>query len=94
LRAGDKALTEPNLSCRDPVRLTQYLTLAPGRRAHREQVIDALWPEAPFETAANRLHKEAHNVRKATAMWCTRYSFFNNSKYGPSVVAGMPVHPG
>lgn len=49
---------------RDPRRLAGYLALAPGRRAHREQVIDALWPDAPLETVAGRLHKAAHYLRK------------------------------
>ena len=32
---------------------------------HREQVIDALWPELALDEAAPRLHKAAHFARKA-----------------------------
>jgi DNA-binding SARP family transcriptional activator len=53
---------------RDASRLAKFLALAPQRRAHREQIIDALWPDAPFETAPNRLHKAAHFLRAATGV--------------------------
>ena len=53
---------------RDPSRLLKYLALAARRRAHREQVIDALWPDAPPPSIANHLHKAAHFVRKATGV--------------------------
>ncbi|MGZ4480448.1 MAG: AfsR/SARP family transcriptional regulator, partial [Nocardioidaceae bacterium] len=46
--------------------LVKLLALADGRRMHREQVMDALWPDAPPASAANRLHKAAHFVRRAT----------------------------
>ncbi len=51
---------------RDAARLVKFLALADGHCRHREQVIDALWPEVPLESVANRLHKAAHFVRKAT----------------------------
>jgi pimeloyl-ACP methyl ester carboxylesterase/DNA-binding SARP family transcriptional activator len=59
-------VTPDSLGRRDPIRLAKYLALAPSRRLHREQVIDALWPDAAFDAVANRLHKAAHYVRKAT----------------------------
>jgi DNA-binding SARP family transcriptional activator/pimeloyl-ACP methyl ester carboxylesterase len=51
---------------RDPTQLVKLLALAPGRRLHREQVIDALWPDARPDRVGNRLHKAAHFVRQAT----------------------------
>lgn len=53
---------------RDPARLIKLLALVHGHRLHREQVMDALWPEVPLDLAANRLHKAAHFVRKATGV--------------------------
>jgi DNA-binding SARP family transcriptional activator len=44
--------------------LVKLLALAPARRAHREQVMDALWPDVAVEAAAPRLHKAAHYARK------------------------------
>jgi DNA-binding SARP family transcriptional activator len=46
--------------------LVKVLALAPGRRLHREQVIDAIWPDDSLEQAVPKLHKAAHFARKAT----------------------------
>jgi DNA-binding SARP family transcriptional activator len=46
--------------------LVKVLALAPGRRLHREQVIDAVWPDDSLEQAVPKLHKAAHFARKAT----------------------------
>ena len=51
---------------RDPAALVKVLALASGRRRHREQVIDALWPDDTLERATPKLHKAAHYARKAT----------------------------
>src|SRR5690606_10132389 len=45
--------------------LVKLLALAPGRQLHRDQVLDQLWPEAPPDDAAGRLHKAAHYARRA-----------------------------
>ena len=45
--------------------LVKILALAPGRRLHREQLIDTLWPELAIDEAAPRLHKAAHYARRA-----------------------------
>lgn len=44
--------------------LVKVLALAGDRRLHREQVIDALWPDADVADAAPRLHKAAHFARR------------------------------
>jgi DNA-binding SARP family transcriptional activator len=44
--------------------LVKLLALAPGRLLHREQVIDALWPDLYVDEAAPRLHKAAHYARR------------------------------
>jgi pimeloyl-ACP methyl ester carboxylesterase/DNA-binding SARP family transcriptional activator len=64
LMVGEQTVIAGVAGRRDPIRLAEYLALAPGRRAHREVVIDALWPDAPPETVANRLHKAAHYLRR------------------------------
>ena len=45
--------------------LVKLLALAPSRRLHREQVIDALWPDQTLDEAAPKLHKAAHFARRA-----------------------------
>jgi len=52
-------------SRRQAAGLVKLLALSHGRRMHREQVIDALWPDTPVESAAPRLHKAAHYARRA-----------------------------
>ncbi|MGD9705325.1 MAG: alpha/beta fold hydrolase [Acidimicrobiia bacterium] len=50
---------------RNAALLVKLLSLAPGRRMHREQVLDALWPDVSPEAATTRLHKAAHFARRA-----------------------------
>jgi DNA-binding SARP family transcriptional activator/tetratricopeptide (TPR) repeat protein len=50
---------------RQSASLVKLLALAPGRRLHREQVLDALWPDLLVDEAAPRLHKAAHYARRA-----------------------------
>jgi DNA-binding SARP family transcriptional activator/pimeloyl-ACP methyl ester carboxylesterase len=66
LTVDDVQVTPASLGRRDPLRLAKYLALAPSRRAHREQVVEALWSDSDPVSVANRLHKAAHFLRKAT----------------------------
>jgi DNA-binding SARP family transcriptional activator/pimeloyl-ACP methyl ester carboxylesterase len=45
--------------------LVKLLALAPRHRLHREQVIDALWPDLPPEAGGANLRKAAHYARAA-----------------------------
>ena len=54
-------------SRRHSAALVKLLALTSGRRLHREQVMDALWPDLDVDHAAPRLHKAAHYTRKAFA---------------------------
>jgi DNA-binding SARP family transcriptional activator/tetratricopeptide (TPR) repeat protein len=45
--------------------LVKVLVLADGRRLHREQVLDLIWPGVDQSAAAPRLHKAAHYARRA-----------------------------
>ncbi len=49
---------------RQATTLVKLLALADRRRLHREQLMDALWPESAVAQAAPRLHKLAHYVRR------------------------------
>jgi DNA-binding SARP family transcriptional activator/pimeloyl-ACP methyl ester carboxylesterase len=65
----DGRTVEPSsFARRDTARLVKFLALADGHRVHREQVFGALWPDASPGPAANRLHKAAHFVRRATGV--------------------------
>lgn len=45
--------------------LVKVLALAPGRRLHREQLMDTLWPSLSAEAAAGNLRKAIHFARRA-----------------------------
>ena len=45
--------------------LVKLLALAPGHRLHREQLMDALWPDLDPAAAANNLHQVVHVARRA-----------------------------
>jgi predicted ATPase len=45
--------------------LVKLLALAPSRRLHREQVMDALWPDLDPAAAVNNLHQVVHVARRA-----------------------------
>ena len=53
---------------RQAAALVKILAMAPGRRLHREQVIDLVWPEEAVDAATPKLHKAAHFARRALAM--------------------------
>ncbi len=43
----------------------KVLALAGGHRLHRDQMIEALWPELSYDAALANLHKAAHFARRA-----------------------------
>lgn len=49
---------------RQAASLVKLLALTPRRTLHREQVIDALWPDTAIDDASPRLHKAAHFARR------------------------------
>src|SRR6476661_8799161 len=58
-------VTDHQWSRRNASTLVKVLALAKGRRLHREQVIDALWPDLSADLAGPRLHQAAHYARRA-----------------------------
>ena len=61
----DVAVPDDAWSRRHAAGLVKLLALARGRRLHREQVVDALWPDLSLDAAGPRLHKAAHYARRA-----------------------------
>lgn len=52
-------------SRRNAATILKVLVLAPGRRLHREQIMDHLWPETDPRQAANNLYQTLHAARRA-----------------------------
>src|SRR4051812_12233927 len=45
--------------------LVKLLALEPGHAVHRDQVIDALWPDLGTDAGRNNLHQVVFSARKA-----------------------------
>src|SRR5437764_6924004 len=62
---GEVPVAEAGWKRRHAAAVVKVLALAPGRRLHRERVIDLIWPDDPIAAAAPKLHKAAHYARRA-----------------------------
>ncbi len=58
-------VTESHWARRHAAALVKVLALAPGRRLHREQILDLVWPDDTIDEAVPKLHKAAHFARRA-----------------------------
>jgi DNA-binding SARP family transcriptional activator len=65
VRIDGREISSNHWSRRHSAALVKLLAITPGRSLHREQLIDALWPDLSIDDAAPRLHKAAHYARKA-----------------------------
>ncbi len=63
VRVDGRTIPGTRWSRRQSASLVKLLALTPGRSQHREQVLDALWPDLDVDDAAPRLHKAAHYAR-------------------------------
>jgi predicted ATPase/DNA-binding SARP family transcriptional activator/DNA-binding CsgD family transcriptional regulator len=61
---GSRTIEEGAWRLRKAASLVKLLTLAPGHRLHREQVMDHLWPDLGRKAASNNLRKTLHAARK------------------------------
>jgi DNA-binding SARP family transcriptional activator/tetratricopeptide (TPR) repeat protein len=59
-------VSERGWTRRHAAAMVKVLALTPSHRLHREQLIDAVWPDDTIEEASPKLHKAAHFARKAT----------------------------
>jgi DNA-binding SARP family transcriptional activator len=62
---GTRLVPEAAWGRRKPAALLKLLALAPGHRLHREQLMEALWPELDPSAAAANLRKALHYARRA-----------------------------
>src|SRR5215510_3004962 len=63
--AGGAPVAESGWRLRKAKELVKLLALADGHRLHREQAMDALWPDRSPDSAANNLNQAVHAARKA-----------------------------
>lgn len=62
---GDRAIDDAEWRLRKAKSLIKLLALADGHSLHREQVLDALWPDLESDAGTNNLHKTLYTVRRA-----------------------------
>ena len=65
IHVDGSVIDDASFDRRHAATLLKVLALTDERRMHREQVMDALWPELTVVDAAPRLHKAASYARKA-----------------------------
>ena len=69
-----RTISENEWRLRKAAALVKLLTLASGHRLHREQAMEALWPELGKRAASNNLRGAIYAARKALASDPTRSS--------------------
>src|SRR5919107_4074220 len=62
---GSRTIQRDAWRLRKAAALVKVLALAPRHRLHREQVMDALWPDSGKRAASNSLRKTLHAARRA-----------------------------
>ena len=61
---GSRPIDEDTSRVRKAANLVKLLTLTPGHRLHREEVMQLLWPEMGAKAAANNLRQVVHAARR------------------------------
>jgi predicted ATPase/DNA-binding SARP family transcriptional activator/DNA-binding CsgD family transcriptional regulator len=61
---GERKVDESTWRLKKAASLMKLLTLAPGHRLHREQVMDLLWPNSGKKAASNNLSQTLHVARR------------------------------
>src|SRR5688500_17267765 len=61
---GSRTINEDAWRLRKAAALVKLLALAPGRRLHREQAMEALWPDLGLRAASNNLRQTLHVARR------------------------------
>jgi len=62
---GNRTIQHNEWRLKKAASLVKLLALAHGHRLHREQVMDALWPDLGKKAASNNLRQALHAARKA-----------------------------
>lgn len=64
LVVGSRRIEDSAWRLRKAKAVIKLLALAPGHRLHREQVLNALWPDLDPEAAGNNLRQTIHSARQ------------------------------
>src|SRR5215211_9308580 len=61
---GSRTIDEDAWRLRKAASLVKLVALAPGHRIHREQAMEALWPDLGLRAASNNLRRTLHVARR------------------------------
>src|ERR687898_2063921 len=61
---GPEVIGEDKWHLRKARSLIKLLALSAGHHLHREQIMDALWPDVGTKAASNNLRRVLHSTRK------------------------------
>src|SRR5919112_3106676 len=62
---GPRTIEQDQWRLRKAAALVKLLALTPSHRLHREQAMDALWPDSSRKAASNNLRQTLHAARRA-----------------------------
>ncbi len=64
ISANQRTIQAAQWRSRRALSLVKLLALTPGHRLHRDQVIDALWPDSDLAAATNNFHQTLYTARR------------------------------
>jgi DNA-binding SARP family transcriptional activator len=65
ISVGPRTIEQYRWRLRKAAALVKLLALTPGHRLHREQAMDALWPDSSRKAVSNNLCQTLHAARRA-----------------------------
>jgi DNA-binding SARP family transcriptional activator len=65
ISVGPRTIEQDRWRLRKAAALVKLLALTPGHRLHREQAMDALWPDSSRKAVSNNLCQTLHAARRA-----------------------------
>ncbi len=64
ISVGSRTISQDEWRLRKAANLIKLLALAPAHHLHREQLVEALWPDLGTNAASNNLRRVLHSARK------------------------------
>src|SRR5689334_9260164 len=91
VRRGDDVVLGTTWRRRKAQSLIKLLALQPGRRMHREQVLESLWPDLSPEAAANNLSQNIHHVRAELARRAPGHQLITATRSSVAILEGVSI---
>jgi DNA-binding SARP family transcriptional activator len=63
ISVGSRTISQDEWRLRKAANLIKLLALAPAHHLHREQLMEALWPDLGTNAASNNLRRVLHSAR-------------------------------